>query len=184
MDLLLAARRGDEGAFSQLYEEHHLPVFRYAYRMTGSAADADDVVQECFFQLLRPSASYNPERSGIRLYLLGIARNLVLKRWRRGKLASAFTLQPAASHSPERQVLQNEMERVIAGAILALPETLREVLILSHYEQMPLAEIADLMSLNPGAAKSRLQRGRARLKESLADYAPRTGASDERRRTR
>jgi RNA polymerase sigma-70 factor (ECF subfamily) len=54
-----------------------------------------------------------------------------------------------------------------------LPETQREVLILAHYEQMPLAEIARVMALDLGAVKSRLQRARAALKETLAAHASR-----------
>jgi RNA polymerase sigma-70 factor (ECF subfamily) len=64
------------------------------------------------------------------------------------------------------------MEDVIGRAVLGLPETQREVLILAHYEQMPLAEIARVMDLELAAVKSRLQRARAGLKETLAAYAP------------
>jgi RNA polymerase sigma-70 factor (ECF subfamily) len=53
-----------------------------------------------------------------------------------------------------------------------LPETQREVLILAHYEQMPLAEIAAILDIDLGAVKSRLQRARASLRETLAAYAP------------
>ena len=62
---------------------------------------------------------------------------------------------------------------MVAGAMMQLPESQREVLILAHYEQMPLNEIATLLELETTAVKSRLQRGRARLKELLAAYAPR-----------
>ena len=48
MDLVKAAREGREAAFLQLFDEHHLPLFRFAYRLTGSVADAEDIVQECF----------------------------------------------------------------------------------------------------------------------------------------
>jgi RNA polymerase sigma-70 factor (ECF subfamily) len=64
------------------------------------------------------------------------------------------------------------MEDVVARAVMELPETQREVLILAHYEQMPLAEIARVTDLDVGAVKSRLQRARAGLKETLAAYAP------------
>jgi RNA polymerase sigma-70 factor (ECF subfamily) len=64
------------------------------------------------------------------------------------------------------------MEDVVARAVMELPETQREVLILAHYEQMPRAEIAGVMDLEVGAVKSRLQRARAGLKETLAAYAP------------
>jgi len=52
MDLVEAARKGRESAFLQLFDEHHLPLFRFAYRLTGSVADAEDIVQECFLELL------------------------------------------------------------------------------------------------------------------------------------
>ena len=59
----------------------------------------------------------------------------------------------------------------IVVALNELPESQRDVLILAHYEQMPLSEIAALLELETTAVKSRLQRGRARLKELLAAYA-------------
>ena len=74
--------------------------------------------------------------------------------------------------SPESEALRTELKRVVSAAVLQLPETQREVLILAHYEQMALAEIARVMALDVGAVKSRLQRARASLKETLAAYAP------------
>lgn len=53
MDPVKAARRGREAAFRELFDEHHLPLFRFAYRLTGSLADAEDIVQECFLELQR-----------------------------------------------------------------------------------------------------------------------------------
>ena len=65
-----------------------------------------------------------------------------------------------------------EMEHAVASAIRQLPEAQQEVLILAQYEQLPLAEIAELLEIELGAVKSRLQRARAALKETLAHYAP------------
>jgi RNA polymerase sigma-70 factor (ECF subfamily) len=184
MDLLEAARHGNQSAFSQLFDDHHLPLFRFAYRMTGSVADAEDVVQECFVQLLRPNCRYDPERTGIRIYLFGIVRNLVLQNRRKGRVRTWLAPQSPLAGSPEGQVIQSERARLVANAVLNLPDTQREVLILSHYEQMPLAEIARLLSLELGAVKSRLQRGRAQLKDALAAYDPGMGGNHERHRTR
>ena len=61
----------DLAAFTRLFEDHHAPLFRFAYRLTGSLADAEDVVQECFLTLLRPNA-YDPDRTPIRTYLFGM----------------------------------------------------------------------------------------------------------------
>ncbi len=169
MDLPRAARKGDEAAFLQLFDEHHWPLFRFAYRLTGSRADAEDIVQECFLQLLRPECSYNSRRAEVRTYLFGIVRTQSLKRLRRNDGAGLSSV--GFSPSPEGQVLRAELEAAVARAVMQLPETQRAVLILAHYEQMPLAEIAKVVGLELGAVKSRLQRARNGLKEKLAIYA-------------
>jgi RNA polymerase sigma-70 factor (ECF subfamily) len=168
MDLVKAARRGQESAFLQLFEEHHLPLFRFAYRLTGSVADAEDIVQECFLSLLRRECSYDPRRTPVQTYLFGIVKNQSLKRLRKRN----FGLDGTPPRSPESQLLRDEMENAVAHAVMELPEIQREVLMLAHYEQMPLAEIAQVLGVELGAAKSRLQRARASLKETLAAYAP------------
>jgi len=172
MDLVTAARKGREGALLELFDEHHLPLFRFAYRLTGSVADAEDIVQECFLTLLRPECSYDPGRASVRTYLFGVVRNQSLKRRRRNDSPSEDGPDPWHDRSPETEALRTELEHVVARAVMQLPETQREVLVLAHYEQMPLAEIARVMALDLGAVKSRLQRARASLKESLAAYAP------------
>src|SRR5579872_5594062 len=172
MDPLREARKGKEAAFLRLFDEHHLPLFRFAYRLTGSAPDAEDVVQECFLELLRPGCAYDSERTPIRTYLFGVVRNQCLKRCRKNALADDDGPQVTYDRSPESDVLHAEMAEIISRAVHELPETQREVLILAHYEQMPLAEIAGLLKIEVAAVKSRLQRARAQLKEVLAVYAP------------
>jgi len=176
MDLVKAAREGREAAFLQLFDEHHAPLFRFAYRLTGSVADAEDIVQECFLELLRPACSYDPERTLLRTYLFGVVRNQSLKRRRKNDVTAENDgedhLGASDDRSPESHVLRAELEGVVARAVMQLPETQREALILAHYEQLPLAEIARVMALDVGAVKSRLQRARASLKETLAAYAP------------
>ena len=164
-----------EAAFLELFDEHHLPLYRFAYRMTGSAADADDIVQECFLELLRPGCSYDPARTPIRTYLFGVVRNQSLKRRTKGVSTGS---EPTHERSPETQILQTELGEIIANAVTQLPEGQREALILAHYEQLPLAEIARVMEIEVSAVKSRLQRARAHLKETLAACAP----GPERRR--
>jgi len=175
MDLFEAARKGREAAFLELFDEHHLPLFRFAYRLTGSVADAEDVVQECFLELLRPGCSYDAQRTALRTYLFGVVRNQAVKRWRKSAVGTGSGAEWRDDGSPESQVLRLEMEDAVARAVMQLPDTQREVLILAHYEQMPLAEIGRVVGIDVGAVKSRLQRARARLKEVLAAHAPGPG---------
>ncbi len=94
----------DLDSYLQLFDEHHLPLFRFAYRMTGSVADAEDVVQECFLELLRPGCSYDPKRTPIRTYLFGVVRNQSLKRRGRGAIADDSVPAAWKGPSPESPV--------------------------------------------------------------------------------
>lgn len=114
MDLVEAARKGREAAFLQLFDEHDLPLFRFAYRLTGSMADAEDLVQECFLKLLRPQCRYDPGRNSVLPYLFGVVRNQFLKRLRKNVPASARGLNEGLNLSPEAEVLRTEMEEMVA----------------------------------------------------------------------
>lgn len=174
MDLVTAARNGSEAAFLQLFDEHRLPLFRFAYRMTQSVADAEDILQECFLHLLRPECSYDPLVTPIRTYLFGVVRNQSLKRL--GKRMPAIDGERrAASASPESRALQVELEEAVGRAVAALAAPLREALILAHYEQLTIAEIAVAIGVEATTVKSRLQRARAELRDRLAAYATSPG---------
>lgn len=173
MNMLRGARRGNHAAFTRLYDEHCLPLFRFAWRLTSSAADAEDIVQECFLALLRPDCPYDPGRTPLRTYLFGAARNQAMKRLRtRAEGGEEYAERPDL-RSPEIEALREETSCVVAAAIRALPEAQREALILAHYEQLALAEIAAILGIEVGAVKSRLQRAREGLREALAEYAGR-----------
>ncbi|HEY4088892.1 MAG TPA: RNA polymerase sigma factor [Bryobacteraceae bacterium] len=158
----------ERSEFLELFDAHHLPVYRFALRLTNSVADAEDIVQECFLGLLKPGSSYDPKRAPLRTYLFGAAWKQYLKR-------SARKQDPAplpAPSTPEYETFQSEMRDAVAAAVTQLPEAQRVVLILACYEQMPLAEIARLLDIELGAVKMRLQRARGQLKELLSAYAP------------
>ncbi len=165
------ARKGRESAFLKLFDERHLPLYRFAWRLTGSSADAEDIVQECFLALLRPGCAFDPGRTSLRTYLFGAVRNQALNRLRRRE--EGRSLESTDHRTPETEALRGETASAVAAAIAELPESQREVLLLAHYEQLSLAEIAEITEIEISAVKSRLQRARATLRETLAAYAPR-----------
>src|SRR5262249_6862004 len=71
-----------DSEFHDAFHRHKDVVYRFAFRMTASGSTAEDVVQECFLALWRQPEGYDIQRGSLRAYLLGIARNLILKRWR------------------------------------------------------------------------------------------------------
>ena len=71
--------------FRDAFYLHKDTVYRFAYLMTGSTPTAEDVAQDCFVEFWRKPNAYNPDRGALREFLLGVARNLALKTWRRDR---------------------------------------------------------------------------------------------------
>src|SRR5580693_5480049 len=98
--------RVDESAVLGLFDEHHAPLFRFAWRLTGSAADAEDIVQECFLALLRPGCQFDAARTPLRTYLFGAVHHQAMKRRQRRELPA----YAKASPTPESECLRGELE--------------------------------------------------------------------------
>ncbi len=163
--LLRAARAADEAAFVILFRMHRDPVYRFAYRLLGSAEAAEDVTQECFLGLLGGLRRYDSRRASLRTYLLASVRNLALKHLRKRRPEVAIE-----DCDPARQPA-TETEIAVRRAIEALPLGQREPLILFEYEGLTLDQIAKVLAIDTGAVKSRLHRARENLREALAPVA-------------
>jgi RNA polymerase sigma-70 factor (ECF subfamily) len=141
--------------------------------MTGSSSAAEDIVQDCFLILWRKPSAYDPSRGAMRAFLLGIARNLVRKRWRDDRpheqLDDSFMAQPL-------NILDDERAEAVERAILMLPPLQREAVVLAEYEEMSLEEIAQTTEADLAAVKSRLHRARQNLRRMLAPLLESKGA--------
>jgi RNA polymerase sigma-70 factor (ECF subfamily) len=173
--LLQKASRGDEAAFLALYERHRDTVFRFAYRMLGSAALAEEVTHDCFLSLVRAPLRFDPSRAALRTYLYAAVRNLASKHFRRHGGEFPFDELEDEPTSPEheeplRRLLDAELAEEVQRAVEALPPLQREVIVLVEYEELTLAETAAIVGADVGAVKSRLHRARARLRRSLSIY--------------
>jgi RNA polymerase sigma-70 factor (ECF subfamily) len=151
--------------FQDAFHAHKNVVFRFAYRMTASIAVAEDIVQDCFLTLWRKPA-FDPRRGTLRAFLLGIARNLILKRWRDEHQAEA--LDDESFVCAPFDLAREERSNAVARAVQMLPPLQREALILAEYEEMSLEEIAAATCAEIGAVKSRLHRARVNLRRMLA----------------
>jgi RNA polymerase sigma-70 factor (ECF subfamily) len=97
--LLKRAQEGDESGFLALYQRYRTPLFRFAWRLTGSTPAAEDVLQECFLALLEGS-SFDGEKGSLRGYLFGIARHQAFRRMRVAGREEEETEDTAASPGP------------------------------------------------------------------------------------
>jgi RNA polymerase sigma-70 factor (ECF subfamily) len=172
--LLTAARYGNEAAFLDLYHRYRTPLFRFAWRLTGSVAAAEDVTQECFLAILG-GASFDARHGSLRPYLFGITRNLALKKLRISQREAEEMEDAEAGGDPLGDLLSAERSQAVARAVSALPPLQKEALVLFEYEELSLDEIAEVAGIETGAVKARLHRARETLRRHLAPLlAPRT----------
>lgn len=173
--LLERAGAGESAAFLKIYERHRDPVFRFAYRLSGSVETAEDITHDCFVGLLRNPANFRAGRAALRTYLLAAARNLWFKQLRTLDRETELDdiVEPkfqAIGRGPLREVLDDELTARVKKAVSALPPMQREALVLFEYEGLALNEIAEIVGADLGTVKARIHRARQGLKSSLSTY--------------
>lgn len=173
--LLERAANGDTAAFQILYERYRDGIFRFAYRLLGSAEAAEDVAHDCFLSLITEPGRFDSTRASLRTYLYAAARNLAAKRYNsfaRETDIEGLAEEPRVSdrHGPIRRVLDNELAGEVERAIASLPPLQREALVLFEYEDLSLSEIAAVVGADSGAVKARLFRAREKLRVKLERY--------------
>jgi RNA polymerase sigma-70 factor (ECF subfamily) len=152
------------------YHDHKDAIYRFAWRMTGSTASAEDVVQECFVSLLRNPDGYDAARAPLRPFLLAVARNLVRKRWRSERRWDALDEESFVAQPVDPEAKQTS--ELVGHAVQSLPPLQREALVLFEYEELSLEEIARAVEAEVGTVKARLHRARENLRRMLAPLRP------------
>jgi RNA polymerase sigma-70 factor (ECF subfamily) len=171
-ELLKRSSRGDEAAFEALYERRQGAIFRFAYHMSGSREVAEDVTQETFVTLARNPDAYASQRGAVTAFLHGVARNLVLRRLERDRALTALEEDgglelPVEDSSPLGGLLRSETVEAVRRAVLALPESYREAVVLCDLEELSYEQAAESLGCPVGTVRSKLNRGRALLAERL-----------------
>ena len=176
-DLLQSMLAGDEEAFAALYRGHQQAVYRFAVQMSGSRTVAEDVTQEVFMMLMRDGHTFDPSRGSLKAFLMGVARNHVLRRLRRERFYVAMEAESGNSVDEDQNSLiatgplddLTRAERIesVRRTVLALPEKYREVVVLCDLEEISYAEAAQVLGCAVGTVRSRLHRGRALMIEKL-----------------
>ena len=175
--LIATARRGDAQAFNRLIETYQAIVYNVAYRILHDQDAAADAAQEAFLSAFHGLASF---RGGsFKAWLLRIVTNACYDQLRvaqRRPTSSLDDLQVDPDHSamlldeaetPEEYALRQDLGRSIQAGLDELPADQRATLILSDIQGLSYEEIAQATSVSLGTVKSRLSRGRARLRDYL-----------------
>jgi RNA polymerase sigma-70 factor (ECF subfamily) len=176
-ELLRLMLGGDEDALAQLYRRRQAGVYRFALQMSGSKPIAEDVTQEVFLFLMRDGHVFDPARGSVSAFLLGVARNHVLRRLRVEQLLSPLaddyeedgTVFPDNGNNvcPLEDLTRAETIESVRKAVLSLPAKYREVVVLCELQDVSYVETAEILGCAVGTVRSRLHRARALLLTKL-----------------
>lgn len=165
------------GDLERLFREHHEQIFRTAYRVTGTASDAEDVLQTVFLRLVRREGSYDFAPNA-KAYLLRSAVNASLDLLRSRGRANSVALDDvmpsdlAERHelNPEAQHADRETRQIIQEAVSRLGETASEMFVLRYFEGYDNREIATMMDTSQMVVAVTLHRARTRMRKEIGQF--------------
>ncbi len=173
-DLALSALGGNAGSFRQLVERHQRHAILYARGMVGNTDDAYDLSQEAFIRAFRNLKRFNPVypfRVWFFRILSNLCKNHLRQRRSRAKVVTSSELTGrAAAPKTERPDIvfeRTEIERQVWEGIRELPEKFKEIIMLSHFQEMSYEQIAVTLDIPRGSVMSRLYYARLKLREIL-----------------
>jgi RNA polymerase sigma-70 factor (ECF subfamily) len=169
-------QEADPHAFAVLVDRWRDRIHALCARMTGNAHTAEDLAQEAFARIFDKRADYHPAQR-FSTWLWRIALNLCYDELRRAHRrqetalgpedAEAVRLEVVDAATPRTSLQQREEAELVRRALLQLPEIYRSVLVLRHYENLKLREIAEVLEIPEGTVNSRLAEGLAQLTRLL-----------------
>jgi RNA polymerase sigma-70 factor (ECF subfamily) len=167
--LLEAAAGGSHVAFAEIVERHFQPVYRLVWRMTGGAAEAEDIAQDAFVKLWK-NPSQLREGAALRGWLMRVASNAVIDGSRKPRTGAIEDVPepPDPMARPDAPLDRAQAQRLVDAAIAALPDRQRQALALVYFEGLSNIEAAGVMEVSVEAVESLLARARRSLKEGLS----------------
>ena len=175
--LIERASGGDPEAFNRLMEQHERRMYAVALRMCANREDAQDCLQEAMLRVYRAIGGFKGE-SSFSTWVYRITMNTCLDELRRRKNKQSASLDdlldegwaPADERtSPEKHAVRAETARMLHQTIRELPEDMRAAVVLRDIQGYSYEEIAKILDINVGTIKSRISRGREKLREKLRE---------------
>jgi len=160
---------GNTRSYELLVQRHMNRVYSIVYRLVCNKEEAEDITQEVFMVLMREAGNYDQARGSVNAFLLGIARNHVLRRLKRERRLLSIDEATETTRAEEQleDLSRREAIESLQKAVLSLPEHYREVVVLCELQEMSYAEAATVLGCAIGTVRSRLHRARTMLIERL-----------------
>jgi len=166
-DLMRLVRDGDLDKLGILFERHHVALFEFLARMTGSRSAAEDLTQDVFVRMLRYRGTFRDEGK-FDTWMFHIARNARADYFRhRARVVLSHETKKAtsAAEEPSQLIERDQHTAVLRSALLQLRDDKRELIILARYRGMKHEAIAQLLGVDAGTVKVRIHRALKELRE-------------------
>lgn len=174
-ELMKVVQSGDYSPASEIYDRYSARIYNFAFRFLKNAEAAEDATQEVFVKMLKHANQFQGDAK-LSTWLFSIAAN-----WCRDYLRKSdnkakdsedvLVTLPSSEHSPERNLEARESEVRVQKALSALTPEQREAIVLSRYQGLSYAEIAQIAGCSEGAVKTRVFRAMETLKKALTSEA-------------
>lgn len=177
LELVQRHRYGDREAFSEIYADYERTVYNLALRMSGDPFDAADLTQEVFLRVYRHLGKFRG-RSSLKTWIFRVALNHCRSRLGRRREPDQPLVdedgQPIREvaderRGPEDKALAVDAARRLEHALARLPLQFREAVVLRDLEELSYEQIAQVLKVRIGTVRSRIARGRERLRVALEE---------------
>ncbi len=171
--LLRASARGDEAAFAQLYDETSARIFGLVLRVVRDRAQAEEVTQEVFLQVWKTASRYDESKGSALSWLMTLAHRRSVDRVRAAEAASRQDTHfhqnsHQVDHDATAEAAEASMEaRRVRSALAELTVVQREALELAYFGGYTHTEVASMLDLPVGTAKTRIRDGLIRLRDAM-----------------
>jgi RNA polymerase sigma factor (sigma-70 family) len=175
-ELMRIVQAGDFSPASEIYDRYSSRIYNFTYRFLRNSEAAEDATQEVFVKMLKHANQFNGEAK-LSTWLFSIAANWCRDYLRKGDNKPKdsddvlVTLPASSVDSPDRRLEQRENEKRIHKALQVLTPDQREAILLSRYQGLSYAEIAQISGCSEGAVKTRVFRAMETLKKALTGEA-------------
>ena len=177
LQLVKKCLAGDDSAWAALLEAHTRKIYNLCYRFTGRIEESEDLTQEVFIKVFQTLKSYDPAQGAFVTWLNRVARNHLVDHYRRTKKDRVTSSiedeldrleeKPGAGVGPAAHVEARERKEMLQRGLERLTPDLREAVVLRDLQDLDYAEIAQVLGVPEGTAKSRINRGRLELARVL-----------------
>ncbi|MTD31234.1 RNA polymerase sigma factor SigW [Planomicrobium sp. YIM 101495] len=173
--------KGDKESYAEIVELYQHQLYQICYRMLGNKHEAEDIAQEAFTRAYVNLHTFDQNRK-FSTWLFRIATNLCIDRIRKKKPSHYLDQEVRGTESldmysqiandnplPEEELMQMEVQERVQYEISRLPDKYRAAIVLKYIEELPLAEISEILDLPLGTVKTRIHRGREALRKQLSN---------------